>query len=147
MVVDQLKTLLADHIEASLICYGYHWNVEGENFTQFHDLFADIQKDLYSQVDILAELIRALSNSVEYAIGSVDVTNLNKTIDSVPIVGSKGKEMCSALVDINTSLIESFNKLLISATKEKLENSLSAYATERIEKLNKNNWVLISHTK
>lgn len=59
-LVSQLKVLLADVYASYFKAHGYHWNVEGKNFPQYHELYADIYGDLYGSVDVLAEHIRAL---------------------------------------------------------------------------------------
>lgn len=147
MLVDHLKILLANHIEATLIVYGYHWNVEGSGFSMYHKLFGDIQKEYYSQIDTIAELIRSISEGNEYPNGSVDITKLNKTIVANPIVGYKAISMCDEILKINNILIDSYIKLLDISNKEGNVNIVSAYCTDRLEKLNKLNWILISHTK
>jgi DNA-binding ferritin-like protein len=147
MLVDNLKILLADHIEASLIVYGYHWCVEGSAFSMYHKLFGDIQKEYYSQVDTIAELIRSISEGHEYPNASVDITKLNKTIIANPIVGYKAISMCDEILKINNTLITQYIELLDISNKEGNINIISAYCTDRLEKLNKLNWVLIPHTK
>lgn len=147
MLIDNLKILLANHIEAALITFGYHWSIEGDKFSIYHTLFGDIQQEYYSQIDILAELIRSISDSNEYPNGSVDITKLNKTIVANPIVGNKSTQMCLELLKINEVLSTGYSEILILSSKENKIDTISAYCTDRLEKLNKLNWILISHTK
>ena len=56
-LVDSLANLLADVVAISFIAQGYHWNVKGSNFPQYHELFGEIYSDIYSSVDPLAENI------------------------------------------------------------------------------------------
>ena len=37
-----LKTLLSDIVTFYFMAHGFHWNVEGSDFSQYHGLFADI---------------------------------------------------------------------------------------------------------
>lgn len=59
-----LKEVLADEYSVYFKAKGYHWNVEGINFVQFHELFGEIADDVYGATDETAEYIRALN---EYA--------------------------------------------------------------------------------
>jgi starvation-inducible DNA-binding protein len=59
-LTDSLKTVLSDAVTMYFTAHGFHWNVEGQDFSQYHDLFADIYEDVYSSIDPLAEDIRKL---------------------------------------------------------------------------------------
>lgn len=146
MITDTLKNLLANHIEGGLTVHGYHLNIEGEDFTQYHSLFGQIYQDFYSQIDVLGEYIRIISLGSEYVNISVDIIKLNKSIVSDPIVGSKPKEMCSAILKIIANLIPQFNILVLESKKEQEEGLLN-YCAERLDKLNKLKWTLLSITK
>lgn len=59
-LVNALKEVLADEYSLYFKAKGYHWNVEGLQFVQFHSLFSDIANDVYNATDPTAEYIRAL---------------------------------------------------------------------------------------
>jgi starvation-inducible DNA-binding protein len=145
-IIDELKVSLANHIEGSLIVQGYHWNIEGQCFNQYHDFFGEIYTDYYSQVDTLAEYVRILSDGTEYPNGSTDIVKLNKTISSNPIVGDKAKNMCAAIITINDALISDMNTLSDIGSKEKLTGFVD-YCAGRLDALNKLNWKLLAITK
>lgn len=67
-LVNQMKKIAADNFVFYYKAYAAHWNVEGENFPQYHDFFADIYKSAEGNIDGLAEQIRALG---EYAPASL----------------------------------------------------------------------------
>jgi starvation-inducible DNA-binding protein len=69
MLSDSLKTLLASNFAYYLKAHGFHWNVEGPDFAQLHEFFAEIYEDAYGAVDKIAELIRTTE---EYAPFSFD---------------------------------------------------------------------------
>lgn len=146
MIIDDLKTALANHIESSLIVQGYHWNVTGIDFNQYHDFFSCIYSDYYSQVDSLAEYIRIVSDASEYVNASVDVIKTNKTVQSELIVGPKPVDMCKAIIKLNNVLIGNYQTLFDSASKENIQG-LADYCASRLDTLNKLNWKLISITK
>lgn len=69
MLSDLLKTLLATNFAYYLKAQMFHWNVEGPDFAQLHEFFADIYEDAYSAVDKIAEHIRTTD---DYAPGSFE---------------------------------------------------------------------------
>jgi starvation-inducible DNA-binding protein len=67
-VVSALQRLLADEITLYLKTRNFHWNVEGQNFLQLHQLFQQHYEALDDILDDVAERIRALGG---YAAGSM----------------------------------------------------------------------------
>lgn len=59
-LINALKEVLADEYSLYFKAKGYHWNVEGIHFVQFHNLFGEIADDVYGATDPTAEYIRAL---------------------------------------------------------------------------------------
>lgn len=66
-LVELMKRLLADSFAFRLKAQYYHWNVEGPDFPQYHDLFGKLYEAADDNVDTIAEHIRALG---AYAPGS-----------------------------------------------------------------------------
>lgn len=63
-IVQLLKNLLSDTVSLKFKAHGYHWNVEGEDFREYHDFFQEIYEDYDGAIDTFAEWIRKLD---EYA--------------------------------------------------------------------------------
>lgn len=61
-LIQEMKRLLASSFAFYLRAQGCHWNVEGPNFPQYHDLFGKIYAEVYGSVDTMAEQIRALGS-------------------------------------------------------------------------------------
>lgn len=59
-LVSVLEKLLADSVALSFRAQGYHWNVKGSNFPEYHELFGEIYSDIYGTVDPFAENILKL---------------------------------------------------------------------------------------
>jgi starvation-inducible DNA-binding protein len=55
-----LAHVLADTVTIHYLAHGYHWNVKGPEFTQFHDFFQELYEDAASAEDPTAENIRKL---------------------------------------------------------------------------------------
>ncbi len=69
MLLDDLKTLLASNFAYYVKAQMFHWNVEGPDFVQLHDLFANIYEFAYGGHDKIAEYIRTMD---DYAPGSLE---------------------------------------------------------------------------
>lgn len=145
-MIDELKVALANHVESSLIVWGYHWDIEGIDFNQYHAFFSEIKDLYYDQIDILAEYVRIISKAEEYINASVDIVKLNKTVKSKIIVGSKPKEMVAAIIILNDVLLENMNSLFKLAT-EANEQGLANYAAGYIDELAKLKWKLLTIAK
>ncbi len=59
-LIAQLRTLLADNVALKMKAHGYHWNVESDDFQQFHEFFGDIYANYEDATDTYAEWIRIL---------------------------------------------------------------------------------------
>lgn len=67
-LIEQLKVILGTNFALYLKAHGYHWNIEGSNFPQYHDFLNGFYNEVFLQTDSIAEHIRALNS---YAPGSL----------------------------------------------------------------------------
>jgi starvation-inducible DNA-binding protein len=67
-LISQLKTILGTNFALYLKAHGYHWNVEGPDFAQYHKFLGKFYESVYGNVDPIAEHLRALNS---YAPGSL----------------------------------------------------------------------------
>jgi starvation-inducible DNA-binding protein len=67
-LISQLKTILGTNFALYLKSHGYHWNIEGSNFPQYHGFLDGFYNDVWGQTDDIAEHIRQLGS---YAPGSM----------------------------------------------------------------------------
>jgi starvation-inducible DNA-binding protein len=65
-LIAQLKQLLADNIALKFKAHGYHWNVEGDDFKQFHEFFGDIYENFDEATDTYAEWLRIFKTYSPY---------------------------------------------------------------------------------
>ena len=61
-LIQTLKTLLGSTVALKYKAQGYHWNVETDDFPQWHDKFGEIYDSLDDSIDPLAEWIRMLGD-------------------------------------------------------------------------------------
>lgn len=79
-LVNALKTFLADTYAVYFKAQGYHWNVEGMNFHEYHDLFSDIYGDMIGSVDTIAENIRKLQAYAPFKMSRfVELSTISET--------------------------------------------------------------------
>ena len=67
-LISQLKTILGTNFALYIKAHGYHWNIEGSNFPQYHGFLDGFYNDVWAQTDDIAEKLRALNS---YAPGSL----------------------------------------------------------------------------
>lgn len=65
-LISKLRMLLADNIALKFKAHGFHWNVEGDDFPQFHEFFGDIYANYDEATDTYAEWLRILKVYAPY---------------------------------------------------------------------------------
>ena len=145
--MDELKTaikiVLANTLAMYFKAHGYHWNVEGKDFSQMHDFFSGIYEELYAAVDTIAEEIRALD---EYAPYNMSELSSMTTVKESNIFGVDVAGMLADLIDANGSVIEALNsahKLADAEGNRGLVNLLE----ERLDVHAKHGWMLRASAK
>jgi starvation-inducible DNA-binding protein len=68
-LIQQLKVILGTNFALYLKSHGFHWNIEGANFPQYHDFLNGFYTEVFNQNDLIAEHIRQLDS---YAPGSLE---------------------------------------------------------------------------
>ena len=139
---DAVRVAMADTFAMYLKTHNYHWNVEGENFYQYHEFFKNLYEELFAAVDVLAEEIRGLN---EYAPGSFSRFSELSSIEDATTVPD-GVTMAANLLKDNDAVIASLTnafKLAEAADKVGLSNMLQ----DRIDIHTKHGWMLRSTTK
>ena len=68
-LIEQLKVILGTNFALYLKSHGFHWNIEGANFPQYHDFLNGFYTEVWNQNDDIAEHIRQLDS---YAPGSLE---------------------------------------------------------------------------
>lgn len=59
-LINMIKELLASTVALKYKAHGYHWNVETDDFPQYHEFFAEIYEDYDNAIDPFAEWIRMI---------------------------------------------------------------------------------------
>ena len=104
-LINALKILLADTYAVYFKAHGYHWNVEGKNFPQYHEFYSMIAEDIYGSADDIAENIRKLQAYAPFKMSRfMEITTIPETE-----VGSSCEEMNADLYMAMERLIVTIN--------------------------------------
>lgn len=141
-LVNALKTVLADHYSLYFKAHGYHWNVEGSDFQQYHDLFGNIYEDAIGAVDSIGENIRKLNAYAPFKMSRfVEFTTITDTE-----VGSDPASMVNDLLVALEAVIASSLAAFACANMCN-EQGIANDLAERDSLLKKWRWQLRSSVK
>jgi starvation-inducible DNA-binding protein len=141
-LTNSLKTVLADAVTMYFTAHGFHWNVEGQDFSQYHSLFADIYEDVYSSIDPLAEDVRKLGEYAPFTLSKfIDL----RTIEAKD-VKPEPKAMAKELLRLNDGILESIATAQKEAQKAN-EQGIMNFLAERDDMHKKWRWQLTASTK
>lgn len=141
-LTDELAELQADVTVLYFKAHGYHWNVEGEDFGQYHELFETIYEDIYSSIDPIAENIRKLGEYAPFKLDTlIKLTSLsNSKVDTNP------KAMAKDLLKSNEQVVGKL-KSVFDTANEANEQGIANFIAERIDLHQKWSWQLKASTK
>ena len=136
-LVQAMKKSLADTFAFYLKAQGFHWNVEGPNFPQYHALFDTIYNEVYGSIDQFAEEIRALD---AYAPASfARFSELTSLQDEIQILNAQG--MLAKLLADNDVVLASLEQAYELAEVAH-NHGLSNFLAERQDAHKKHAWQL-----
>jgi starvation-inducible DNA-binding protein len=138
-LAEKLSHLLGDVVTMNHITQGYHWNVKGINFSQFHDFFSEIYEDVDGSIDPLAENIRKIGYDSPYLLQ--DFLELG-CIDERRVTGT-AEEMLTSLARINATVIDCLNGAFHVAD-ECDEQGIADFLAGRIDMHKKWQWQIES---
>ncbi len=135
-----LKALLADVVGFSFRAQGYHWNVVGEDFSEYHKLFGKIYEDAQESIDPLAENIRKL--------GGFPPVSLKDFAEKCSLAGTEleagsPRALAADLLMANEALVEEL-KSLFSLMEAANEQGVCDFIAGRIDAHQKWSWQLSS---
>jgi starvation-inducible DNA-binding protein len=145
--MDELKTaikvLLANATVMYYKAHQFHWNIEGIEFTQFHELFGDLYTDVYASVDPTAELLRKLD---DYAPVSLDELFKYKTLQEETTRVELLSDILASLIKANEEVLASLNKVFTIANADK-QQGICNFIADRIDTHQKHAWFLRASAK
>jgi starvation-inducible DNA-binding protein len=136
-LINSLKVLMSDVVTFYFKAHGYHWNVEGDDFPQYHAFFEEIYEDVYGSIDPIAENIRKcgdyapfrLERFIEYR----TVSDTNVTPEEV--------DMSTDLYNANNQVLASLYGTFAAASAQNRQGIMN-FLADRIDQHEKWMWQL-----
>lgn len=136
------KIAFSSEFSFYLKAHFFHWNVEGPDFYQYHELLGKIYEEVQDSIDEFAEKIRSLNT---YMPGSYTrFSMLSQIEDETKILSSR--EMIEELIKDNEKMKIIFTKLF-KLSESLNEHGFSDFIAARIDAHDKHGWMLRSSLK
>lgn len=136
---DRLNILLADTVTTYHNAHGFHWNVKGTDFSQYHALFESIYSDLYESIDPIAENIRKLGYDAPFRLS--EFVSMSGTVDATS--ADDPESMANSLLSMLEDLLDSLNATFAVANNSN-QQGIANFIAERIDSTMKWMWQLKS---
>ena len=132
-----LKIVFASEFSFYLKAHNFHWNVEGADFKQYHDLFGGIYEEVFESIDVFAEQIRAVSGYVPASLERFSMLSQIQDETQVP----PGLEMVQELMTDSDKMANLF-RMAFQLSEEAGEHGLSDFLAGRQDAHRKHSWML-----
>jgi starvation-inducible DNA-binding protein len=136
------KVAFASEFSFYLKAHNFHWNVEGSDFLEYHDLFGKIYEEVYGAIDDFAEKIRSLGSYVPASYSRFNM--LSQIDDEVNHIPKEG--MVKELLLDNEKMLKIL-KYTYDAAEAASEHGFSNFLAERMDAHKKHGWMLRASTK
>ena len=143
MLVDELKTLLATSFSFYLKTANYHWNIEGDDFIQYHPWLGELYAGVYGTIDQIAEYIRAMQAYTPASL--IRFMELTKIQDQIEVAQPMAIFEQLLLVD-NQIMLDLLISAFDTATNER-QHGIANFIAERIDFHQKYAWQIRSTLK
>lgn len=136
-LIEKMQKLLATSFAMYLKTHQFHWNVEGQDFHQYHDFFGNLYNEIWGSVDTTAEQIRALGTKAK---GSMtEYKEMSAVLDQMTTPSIQ--EMNAILYRDNETVISVLNEVHEEAEKQRAYGLLN-YIEGRLDTHKKHSWML-----
>lgn len=135
----ELCELIGEVVAFRFIAQGFHWNVTGINFQQFHELFEEIYEDAESSIDPLAESVRKLNYDAPFRL-----SDFNCSIASMVIPETNDAEMMSQILYVANEQLRGCIVKAFALANSLGEQGIANLLAERLDQQSKWQWQLRS---
>ena len=143
-LIQALRLLQSNSFIYGTKAHGYHWNVEGILFEQFHEMFGEIYEDADGAVDTYAEWIRSFGEKAVFDVNAVYATSNIKY--DLGMDATNSVQMLQSLLASNEQLITDLkNGFNIAAGAN--EQGVANFFADRITAHEKWRWKLTASLK
>jgi starvation-inducible DNA-binding protein len=140
-LVAALRRTLADAVTFYLRAHGYHWNVVGSDFAEYHALFEAIYVDTLESIDPLGEIIRKLDGIAPFRLPELMAL---RSIGDDSLVAPLPAAMSADLLAANEMMLDTLRNAFAIATGTADEQGVANFLAERIDQHQKWSWQLRS---
>jgi len=141
-LAEAAKVAFASEFSFYLKAHNFHWNVEGHDFLEHHQLFGMIYEEVYGSIDDFAEKIRAIGS---YMPGSYTRFSMLSEIEDTTDILSPGL-MLHTLYEDNEKMIVVL-KMAYDLAEQAGEHGFSNFLAERMDAHRKHGWMLRASLK
>lgn len=142
MLVDNLKVLLGSTYVLYTKVHGFHFNIEGSNFPQYHKFLNEFYDDVYETIDVIGEYIRTLDSYAPGCLSRMLELSIIQEQEKIP----KPELMLSELLENSQQMVELVTNMFEEATMEK-QQGIANYLAELQDLYSKKAWFLRSTLK
>lgn len=142
MLADHLKTLLGTTYVFYTKAAGFHWNVEGPDFPQYHEFLGDLYSDIYGSIDRIAEYIRTLDCYSPGSLARMLELSVLQEQTKIP----RAELMFAELSEDTAKYIAVLNTCFNCAEEEN-QQGIANFIAERLDAMNKHAWMMRSILK
>lgn len=138
-LVEKMQRLLASTFTLYLKAHNFHWNVVGQDFSQYHSFFGSFYDEVFDSVDTTAEQIRALDARAKGSL--TEFKELSVIRDQLTPISLQ--DMVAMLYRDNEALIAVLMDAHDAASSQR-QFGLVNYLEGRIDTHKKHSWMLRS---
>jgi starvation-inducible DNA-binding protein len=142
-VVEALNGILADTFVLYYKTHASHWNVEGEDFREYHFMFEEQYTELWKALDEIAERLRAID---AYAPVSIKALVAHAALKETGQNRGSAHAMAKDLADDHEALSQTIAKGIDTA-EDANDAATADMLTKRLGEHEKTAWMLRSSTK
>jgi starvation-inducible DNA-binding protein len=138
-LIEQMKVYFATNFQYYVKSHGYHVNVVGADFYQYHKLFQKVYEDSQTNIDAIAEEIRTLHGTVPFSTKRIMELSKVDNAEDTPT----GLKMVKKLLDDTEIVCECIREARLLAIDESCFG-LVTYLEQRLDDHYKFQWMLRS---
>ena len=135
--VNQLKIAFASQYAFAIKAQNFHWNVEGGDFYQLHNMFEDIYNEVYGAIDAFAENIRKIKSYTPASLYRFSA--LSAVDDEIEVLDPQA--MVQELLR-DAEKMQEIMKMLFQESEARREHGLSDFLAGRQDAFAKHAWFL-----
>ena len=138
VLVQALKKTLSEAYVLYHTIHGFHWNLKGADFYEYHKLFDEIVSDIYDHIDPIAENIVKLDAVAPFVMSQLASMS---GIEEVGLFSKDPLELTRKFIEMNSKYIDNLKSTFKIANDED-EQGIANFIAERIDQHQKWNWFL-----